>query len=333
MTLQAGNFGADTPDRLSSPDSPNSFRASYLLHWRNVVGWDTAYIYSRAIDLKLLDADNPLLAGLSTKISRPPAVHCSGSSCNHCSGEEIPTSAWRRRTPLEKWSYSSRPIIGDVDSPSSRRQVGERLRHCLENHSLCSKSRNHIRPRRLVEIPPDGQYVYLRELDPTRGDPYIALSYVWGETGSRIRTTLGTLARYKEGIRFTDLPKTIQDAVLVARRLEVRFIWIDSLCIIQDSGDELAKEIADMAHYYGNAILTISAAGSSSCSDGFLRTTKTKQPPAPYRSGPFRFGIVLDIVAGTQGSINLVQVDPRDQEPIDMRAWALQEGLLSTRLL
>jgi hypothetical protein len=61
---------------------------------------------------------------------------------------------------------------------------------------------------------------------------YIALSHCWGENDCRM--TRSNLTAMLESIEFESLPKTFQDAITVARKLGVPYVWIDSLCIIQD---------------------------------------------------------------------------------------------------
>jgi hypothetical protein len=73
-------------------------------------------------------------------------------------------------------------------------------------------------------------------------------------------------------ITFSVLPRTIQDAISVTRRLGVRFLWVDALCIVQDSinGQDWIDESSKMASIYGNAYLTIVAEAANDCSQGFL---------------------------------------------------------------
>lgn len=73
----------------------------------------------------------------------------------------------------------------------------------------------------------------------------------------------------ERGIPLTELPQTFQDAVTTARRLKLRYLWIDSLCIIQDDSDDWSLHVAAMADIYRNAYITL-AAGASCDDDGGL---------------------------------------------------------------
>ena len=102
---------------------------------------------------------------------------------------------------------------------------------------------------------------------------YIALSHCWGLTiPDAGRTTLG---RRNMSIFAGNLPRTFQDFIEIARRLEIRYVWIDSLCIIQDSGDDWEKEAAQMASIYSNAHLTIAASGH--CCDSTYTPVRTRR--------------------------------------------------------
>ena len=74
-------------------------------------------------------------------------------------------------------------------------------------------------------------------MDPTRLDDYVALSYCWGGDQA-VKTTKATLEKHKTGIPIYSLPATIRDAITVTRRVGIGFLWVDSLCIIQDSPDQ-----------------------------------------------------------------------------------------------
>lgn len=103
---------------------------------------------------------------------------------------------------------------------------------------------------------------------------YVALSHCWGPSQPFILTTASETA-FRNGIPFQALPRTFQDAVTITRLLCLRYLWIDSLCILQDDKDDWERESANMADVYRNAYLTIAASNAASHAEGFL------QPRAP----------------------------------------------------
>lgn len=160
----------------------------------------------------------------------------------------------------------------------------------------------------------------------------MALSYCWG-TGRFVTTTDNTIEERKSGIRLSYLPNTLKEAILITRSLGVRYIWVDALCIIQKNEEDWNIESAKMATIYEQAYLTIAASSSSSCGKSFLRKKSI------YREETLIINCLDDSGRGT-----IVKARPmlrtglhdwsgKDRDPCDMRAWTLQEKLLSTRLV
>jgi hypothetical protein len=163
---------------------------------------------------------------------------------------------------------------------------------------------------------------------------YTALSYCWG-VPQTFATTTETIDKRCEGFCLSDLPKTLREAILVTRKLGLRYIWIDSLCIVQDSTADKEKELSDMANVYKNAYVTICAARARSCHDGFLRVSgECKSHPG---SGLLKdlFKIPYRCPDSTVGTIYMHEEQQyrSSAEYISRRAWTLQERLLSPRFL
>ena len=121
--------------------------------------------------------------------------------------------------------------------------------------------------------PSDGtREPFLLETEGMKGE-YLTLSHCWGK--AQIKTTkLCNLSSHKERIRLADLCANFQDAILVTRNLGFRYLWIDSLCIIQDSDKDWDAESSQMARVYRNSTLTLSAANATNADAGFLRKRK-----------------------------------------------------------
>ncbi len=77
-----------------------------------------------------------------------------------------------------------------------------------------------------------------------------------------MKTTTATLSRQKQAITWAMLSKTFQDAIIITHELGLRYIWIDSLCIIQDDTSDWEEESKKMAAIYGNSKVTIAAVKS-----------------------------------------------------------------------
>ncbi|PMD54734.1 uncharacterized protein K444DRAFT_513189, partial [Hyaloscypha bicolor E] len=87
---------------------------------------------------------------------------------------------------------------------------------------------------------------------------YITLSHCWGQL-QLITLTNSNIVTFQEGLEIRKLPKTFRDAIYVAQRLTVQYIWIDSLCIVQDSEDDRKRESALMMSVFAEAFCNIAA--------------------------------------------------------------------------
>ncbi len=157
----------------------------------------------------------------------------------------------------------------DYDSDFSFERLKGWLRACNKHHGPSCRTwglLNAPLPTRILDLDKAPDYICLVEPHGQRGQ-YMTLSHRWG--GKRvITTTMATLSARTAGIPMRDLPKTFADAVNVCRRLGVRYLWIDSLCIIQDSREDWEREAERMANIYTNSYLTIAASSSPDSGGG-----------------------------------------------------------------
>jgi heterokaryon incompatibility protein (HET) len=160
-------------------------------------------------------------------------------------------------------------------------------------------------------------------------EPYLTLSYCWG--GSQIsELRKKRLAEYMSILPMGQLPQTILDAFYATKRLGFRYIWIDSLCIIQDDIDDKLQEISNMATIYKESILTISAATAKRVEEGFLGPRDdifATLGRVPFLCKNGTLGTV-----GISGSVISISYDS-NENPIEQRAWTYQERLLASRVL
>ncbi|KFA56526.1 hypothetical protein S40293_01066 [Stachybotrys chartarum IBT 40293] len=223
--------------------------------------------------------------------------------------------------------------------------IKEELEHCLANHQTCAKNINSVLPTRLLDVTlEDQKAVRLVESSSLPFAPYVALSYCWGDSVTT-KTTIANIDDMKRGLQVSSLPRAYIDAIRLCRELGVRYLWIDALCIIQDSRDDWEKESAMMSAIYANAHLTIAAASTKTAVRSFLHASpNTQQSSDQHREQEFMRQIQDD-----QGSVivkaRVIQEvgihwkwkdDMRQRypkEPLSRRGWTLQERLLSTRLL
>jgi hypothetical protein len=200
---------------------------------------------------------------------------------------------------------------------------------CDRSHENCRKLGTSKLPTRVIDVSLDGNDANVCLIvGEEKKVPYAALSYCWGK--SNFATTTETLGQYAARLPVSQLPRTIQDAIFCTRGLGIRYLWVDALCILQDSETDKARELSTMSETYQNAYITISAARSSDSKDGFLKerefASAVRGWPIPYL--PFR------CQGGEIGTVGLLQLSSTKlRDPISTRGWTLQEHMLSPRLL
>ena len=203
------------------------------------------------------------------------------------------------------------------------------LEECLSSHPLCGTISASALPTRLIDVGNCDSPQTLCLCIPAAGASgrYAALSYCWGTAQNNILTK-ANLKDKTENIALSDLPKTIQDAVEITRRLGLQYLWVDALCIIQDSVENWQTESANMGNIYNNASFTISASGAKDTKGGCFIPRAPQEPPPAKLSFELAKG-------GLSGSVFVRShplVDPT-MEPLHQRGWTLQESLLSPRIL
>ncbi|KAJ8105587.1 hypothetical protein OPT61_g10085 [Boeremia exigua] len=175
-----------------------------------------------------------------------------------------------------------RKIGAHTGSPSSLKVAKDWLDQCvaagkspmgIRNEGSGASSFLPERPTRLLEIlGPRGSDPRLStvRLINTHGGayPYAALSYCWGGIAGAWLTNTTTITQHLRGIKRSDLPATINDAIDVAAALGIGYIWVDALCIIQDSQEDWKVESAKMGGIYQGGLVTIAASKSASSDEG-----------------------------------------------------------------
>lgn len=232
------------------------------------------------------------------------------------------------------------------------------MEDCLKLHCRCESWReNHLFPSRVVDVgPPDGsQEPFLHMPAPSDMGLYICLSHRWG--GAKVLQTVmgdppgtpngkaGTFSQFQSAIPMKAMPKTFQDAVQVTRMLGYRYIWIDSLCIVQDRSSDWEAEAEKMGAYYRNAHLTLVAGSAVSADSGLF--FPIARPAVPCHIGSVSLEVedcICPIHGAEPHTFSLFAREPqmngghyrssaRPTCSLDERAWVLQEEVLSARAL
>ncbi|KAK3372575.1 heterokaryon incompatibility protein-domain-containing protein [Podospora didyma] len=268
--------------------------------------------------------------------------------------------AWTTASdPVASQHIAARPYQQDVQSKRSIKFAQDCLQACLDSHIWCRTDqishlllnrkaetklpservdRVHI-PTRMVTIMGHGSdCIGIRLVESSDGNEglmahisaagFMALSYCWGGD-QPVKLTRDTYSTLKGGLKLSNLPQTLQDAVWVADAMGFRHLWIDCLCILQDDDNDKALEVSRMASYYGRATLTLCAASAPRCTDGFL----DRREDSPFATGPVRLQLRSKESRENAGALYLVEEADAPVEPTASRGWTLQESLLSRRIL
>ncbi|KAH0600147.1 hypothetical protein MHUMG1_01143 [Metarhizium humberi] len=255
--------------------------------------------------------------------------------------------------PLDwgNWETVKPPSFGDVggDRSGLHRAYESRLlqrwsRDCLENHKGCRRGTGFL-PTRLIDVgtEADPRLVLVLSAGIRSADKrYNALSHCWGLTMPEAAKTMArTLRDHLGSISADMLPRTFQDFVQNTRRLGVPYVWIDSLCIIQDSRDDWEREAAQMADVYSNAHLTMAASGSADGQGGCQVVDHVRS----YGPVDIECRVNIDSASSqalTEDSTTTFRLWSRDTypvgqilriDPLTQRGWTLQERELSPRVV
>ncbi|KAI0867678.1 heterokaryon incompatibility protein-domain-containing protein [Hypoxylon argillaceum] len=158
---------------------------------------------------------------------------------------------------------------------------------------------------------------------------YIALSHSWGGR-QPAKTVKSNLVSRCAGFPLSELPLTFQNAIAVAAELGIRYIWIDSLCIVQDDPEDWKREAAKMGDVYLHSYLTIAATRAANSEAGFLGSRNfTQTVKLPNIAQGVHSSSTRSIYACQRRSFS----DDVDDGPLSRRAWVLQERVLSPRTL
>ncbi|TEY79731.1 hypothetical protein BOTCAL_0042g00310 [Botryotinia calthae] len=214
------------------------------------------------------------------------------------------------------------------------------IRMCQKTHEICNSapiSDKALRclPTRLIDVKKDPPKLILSS-SAEPASSYAALSHCWGRAPILTLTTKN-LEAFQQGLPISQLSKTFRDAVDVGKRLlrdfDVRYIWIDSLCIIQDSKSDWENEAPKMSQVFGNAFCCIAATSATDGSKGLFSPRNSMVDEVirininrlryPYLPSPVGITIL-----NKDKWLQIIR-----EAPLNQRGWVLQERALTKRAL
>ncbi|KAI0193530.1 heterokaryon incompatibility protein-domain-containing protein [Xylaria flabelliformis] len=233
------------------------------------------------------------------------------------------------------------PVPEATDLEETITQIQNWYSSCVSSHDNCNLISGTYVPTRLLDIQSPDCVSKVRLLETQAdilGSPidYVCLSHCWAGILPACITLKSTLEQNLREIPWASIPKTFQDVIGVLRSLAFRYLWIDSMCIIQDDSDDWAREAAAMCSVYSQAALTVAATNSPNSRHGLHSTIS---PAFQYHK------LSMVLTDGTNLPVWGRRPIPhfKDSEthnrrevevpPLLQRGWVLQERLISRRVV
>ncbi|KAI1774198.1 HET-domain-containing protein [Hypoxylon cercidicola] len=233
----------------------------------------------------------------------------------------------------------------DVRSEECMRFMKEIVWECCNRHPGCAIQPDGFIPTRLIYVGGGKDALKLCDcIPPEQNISWAALSHCWGG-GKPLSLTKETLKGLKEHINFSELPATFQDAVTITQELELTYVWIDSLCIVQDDKTDWEKEAARMGAVYSRAFIVISGASSPNPSTPYLRPREEEWLPKRFNfsvspgvnipitvrqrhllAAPLDQGLLEPPFTSSWATLKKVG-------PLYGRGWCFQESFLASRIV
>ena len=257
-----------------------------------------------------------------------------------CTSLQIEVLTMNLGEPKPFHDILSRPVYGNTASDGSLLQAQKWISCCISNHENCASGLPSRLPKRVVDLKLRNPRLYETHNELAQ---YVCLSHCWGTSRPSCATTSLSLKANQKCIEWESMPRTFQDAIHFTRRLGIRYIWIDSMCIIQDDERDWREQSAVMASIYQNAYLTLCATHSSSDDNGCYsqlppdsvvqKGTMVKKDGVEYdvyfRIYP-KNGRRKDHLPDSNCATSTYHLH---EFPLMARAWTYQERLPSPRLL
>ena len=215
------------------------------------------------------------------------------------------------------------------------------IEECDKTHKNCTNN-DSILPQRVLDVGSARHQHLSLHVSSQQYAPYVALSHCWGKHPV-LQTTMANIQDNGKAISFQSLPRNFQDAVVICRGIGIRYLWIDSLCIIQDDKSDWETQSSHMETIYNNAYLVLAASQAANSMDGFLDRKEKTFPETPQLDSKNSLkianlgnlnGTVSHIYCRKQNSGSSQQhLHKIEEAPLNRRGWVLQENILARRLV
>lgn len=236
------------------------------------------------------------------------------------------------------------PIAEDTASPGTYKQIKTWLDTCNNEHPKCwVPLEKQSLPTRLIRLDSSTCSALSNAID-TNLQPvlvstvdmevsktrYMALSYRWPEDfPNEAKSTRQTVLKNMRGLNTSKLPRSFNDVFHVAAQMGINYVWIDSLCIVQDDTEDWNREAARMSQIYRNAYFTLAIAVRSAAAphQGLFRRGDPSKIHSESFACPLEDGTSQEVVVMKK------QRERYEESPLVSRGWCFQEREISQRMV
>ncbi|CAJ0554628.1 Ff.00g131410.m01.CDS01 [Fusarium sp. VM40] len=235
--------------------------------------------------------------------------------------------------------------------PSNINWMKDQIHRCEEQCDHTAYDPKFL-PTRLIDVGTqhgdDARLVITADLPKSQDDgvshsvKYATLSYCWGpkeDAKQQVKTTRDNLSLHLNRMPLSEMSPVVEDTILVCRALNIRYVWVDALCILQGDARDWDKESEMMGKVYYCSYLTICPLVSTSCMQGYL-TPRASGIEIEFQSslrpgvrGTYSIFECQEIVVPDRPPSLLSRHLDKNQSSWPTRGWTFQEGILSLRIL
>ncbi|KAL8883978.1 MAG: hypothetical protein Q9192_006950 [Flavoplaca navasiana] len=300
-------------DKLMNRDSREPKVDTFVYFVDGMFDRESAYVTEGGLDVFLREEDLILKKTDDRQLSLPPQKR-------PCPMQNVENGEINTEPHIGSPAQGPRILKDTLDCMDAW------VKNCIQNHIQCTRHKTMRKTMQYTEKLPSR----LLGVNPKQGNDFVTIQNTSDMDASTkgpdlpTRLLLGNLAEFGQGIQVANLPLTFQHAIDFARLLKCQYLWIDALCIIQDSQGDWLEESRTMSSIYSNSWLNLAATSSRDGSGGLY------YPPNPALSNPLnvqysdREYTVTDLSAWQRRI---------EDSPLNHRAWVQQERFLAPRVV
>lgn len=254
---------------------------------------------------------------------------------------------WRQNMPDDLFNSAAKSRASSRLGQADTLDLASKwLEACQDSHQCFAEANSDSYPTRLLDVSVDGTIRLVLTAEEHVSGRYATLSHCWGPEKFLV---LGpdTISKFTDGCPLKEIPRTFREAIQVIKHLKIRYLWIDSYCIMQgdseDAREDWNREAQKMCSVYTNSYLNIGSAHSENPHGGLFQKRNAKQfhfdlfikwRPTTVEEESF-YSICVDFeITSAQRFNPLYQAFfELESSAMSKRAWVVQETVLSRRML